>query len=109
MYCVKVQLASEHTASNNNNNKNNINIIPPSTSIASSDTSPLKHQQDSTNDSCCDKTSLIKPQGIEDYKNEISNLTKKIDTLLWKYLRPYKFSTIPAMSKVKETDRKSVV
>lgn len=104
MYCVKVQLANEHTASNSNNNKNNINIIPPSTSIASSDTSPLKHQQDSSSDSCCDKTSLIKPQGIEDYKNEISNLTKKIDILLWKYLRPYKFSTIPAMSKVKETD-----
>lgn len=104
MYSMKSQVINENTVCNNNNNiKNNVNI-PPSASISSLDTSPLKNQQNSSEDSSCDKTALAKPLGIDDYKNEITNLTKKIDTLLWKYLRPYKFSTIPPISKVKESD-----
>lgn len=35
---------------------------------------------------------------------ENEDLKKKLDTLIWKYLRPFKFSQIPAISKIKETD-----
>lgn len=37
-------------------------------------------------------------------KVEINDLKKKIDVLLWKYLRPFKFSTIPQVSKIKESE-----